>query len=153
LTKAQETIDNLYQQFGIPKDSFMRHDYLMICHSCGKLHKVRSEFISSPLAIGFTFSDGSTLSIPANGCPVCMAIKLPREQHPIFLAWSKGMTREAYNHAAQSIGANLQPEPKPCRLCHAVDSERHLSANGAHQLCAQLFRRGLPTPALKTDVR
>ena len=108
--QSNDVIDKLYESFGIPKDNWQRHDYLMICHGCGRLHKVHCDFISSPLAIGFRFADDSQLSIPANGCPECMAIKLPREQHPIFLAWSQGMTREAYNRAASFIGADLQPE-------------------------------------------
>lgn len=121
------------------------YDHVLICHGCGHFHVVRSQFIGSSLSIGFSFLDGSSLSIPAYKCSNC-----PGEA--IRDAWQNGMHRSAYNRAAFEIGfgAKLSPEPIPCRLCSAPGYVgRQLDETGVHNLCAARAARGLDTPALE----
>lgn len=93
----------------IPEDRYQMHaslhDYVMLCHGCGKFHAVRAYFISTPLAIQFKFEDGSLLNCPASGCKTCMV----DPTRPIRKAFFDGMTREAYNAAAQHLGAKGRP--------------------------------------------
>ena len=115
------------------------YDHVLICHGCGEFHTVRSQFIGSSLGIGFRFTDRSQLCIPAYKCGKCSG-------DTIRNAWEKGMSRTAYNSAAAKIGAELRPEPQPCRLCGSTTGR--LDDSGAHCLCAARVNLGLPVPAL-----
>lgn len=103
---ARQAMENLKRQFFTAADiqadrlsgfGWNEKPYLMVCHGCGTYHVVRSAFISSPLAIGFSFADKSSLSIPCYKCPTCPSSAI-RE------AWEKGTKPEVYKRAAQTLG-------------------------------------------------
>jgi hypothetical protein len=128
----------------VPDDGRMK-TYLMFCHGCGKIHGIRAEFISG-MSASFGFSDGSSIGIGCHKCSDC-----PSEA--IRDAYNNGIKREVWNRAAAEMGATLIPEPKACVLCGAIDHQRFLHNEGAHELCRALAAKGLPTPPLKTKYR
>ncbi len=146
---AIELLDAKYVKLPRRDYGFAEYDQIHVCHGCGRFHAVRGCFHGSSLSFAFEFSDGkSKLCIPARGCDECM-----RKDGVIRDAYEKGMTRAAYDRAADEIGAKRRPLPVSCSICGALSNPAHLNAAGAHNLCAALERIGKPTPPLDTDPR
>jgi hypothetical protein len=75
---------------------FTEKTYTLVCHGCGRFHEKKAMFLSAPMSYGFPGVNGTTWSIPALGCPECMAT--PRDANgdgPIGRAWKHGATPEA----------------------------------------------------------
>ncbi len=76
--------------------------HVCVCHGCGTIHTVEAMFMSSSFSIGMPIEDdGSMWTLPAFGCPSCMAITTIKQQdHPIAHAYSHGMSEEARTRMA-----------------------------------------------------
>lgn len=143
-TLAGSALDTLKRRLVTVEDNgcFNSYDHVMFCHGCGAFHAVRSAFISSPLVMGFKFSDGSSVGLACHKCPTC-----PGQE--IRDAWEQGIRRSVINKAAQEIGAELLPDLVPCKLCGTLGVPGyHIQPNGKHELCGQRAARALPTPPL-----
>jgi len=143
-TLAGAAIEALRAKYIEIPDNYTTKTYILFCHGCGRIHGIRSQFISG-MGADFGFDDGSSVRLGCHKCPDC-----PGEA--IRDAYNNGIKREVWNRAAAEMGAKLIPEPKACTLCGTPDHDRFLPG-GAHGICTSLAAKGLPTPPIKTRCR